>query len=377
MKEIAFVVKVTDQCNLYCPYCYYYAGSANNLRSRKHKDLESKLGRFVERLRESRMVAEASLVMIILHGGEPLLVARDVIERFVVEAAAVLGDKARFSVQTNGVLLDEAWADMLIANDISIGFSIDGPQPYHDVYRVDARGNGTHAVTVAAFQMTKSKNEQHGLPAPGVLAVYNPEISAEAYFQHFINELGATGYDVLFPDDLDRFEDKFGLIESYRQFVADTWKIWLKNNNPRVNIRFISRALNSMHNQRCFLFDPDFQRVMVVDMQGDLFFEDNLRALVDFKDLKIGSWTEAPLDVAFEIADTIMAGVKNYPAECLGCEYFNACKGGMYSSRLDPLTKSYGLSYLCGTYKDGFAQAQKLIDRAKAKLKANALEEAV
>ncbi len=372
MTEIALVVKVTDQCNLYCSYCYYYAGSANSLRTRKHSDLQGKLDKFVDRLRESKTVAEADTVMIVLHGGEPLLASRPVIERFVKAAQEVLGERAQFSVQTNGVLLDDAWIDSLIAHNVSIGFSIDGPAEYHDEYRVDAKGKGTHAKTLKAFERTKEKNKLNNRPPPGVLAVYNPRISAEAYFNHFIHELGATGYDVLFPDDLERFEDKEGLISSYRTFVSETWKIWLRNNNPKVTVRFINRALSSVQNNRCFVFDPDYQRVLVVDMNGDLFFEDNLRTMVDFKDLKIGSWLNDPLDNTFAVASRLMDKVKEYPEICRSCEWFDACKGGMYSARLDPQTNTYGHSYLCETYKEGFTQAKGLLDRARRRLQERA-----
>lgn len=374
MEELAFVVKVTDQCNLYCDYCYYYAGSASNLRTRKHKDLEQKLLAFADRLKESERVARANEVMVILHGGEPLLAPRDVIDKFLAETRKILGDRCRFSLQTNGVLLDEAWIDMLLDHDVSIGFSIDGPQKYHDIHRVDSRGRGTHAETVSRMRLLQRKVQERGFVRPNILAVYNPDVSADEYFNHFVLELDASGYDVLFPDDLERFEDRQGLIDAYRTFVSRTWQLWRQHDNPRLNIRFINRALKELVHNRNFLFDPDYQRVLVVDMKGDLFFEDNFRTLVDFEDLKVGSWIDSALDVSLAAADNVMKQLKSYAKECEGCRYLTSCKGGQYSTRLNTETNSYGLSYLCDTYKDGYAHAETLIAEAQRKKEARRME---
>ena len=43
-------------------------------------------------------------------------------------------------IQTNGMLLDEAWAGFLGQEGFSVGLSIDGPADLHDAFRVTAEG---------------------------------------------------------------------------------------------------------------------------------------------------------------------------------------------------------------------------------------------
>ena len=47
------------------------------------------------------------------------------------------------SIQTNGICLDEEWASFFKANSFLVGLSLDGTQENHDLYRLDAAGQGT------------------------------------------------------------------------------------------------------------------------------------------------------------------------------------------------------------------------------------------
>ncbi len=48
------------------------------------------------------------------------------------------------TMQTNGILLNEAWCDFFCQHQFLIGLSLDGPQAMHDTYRLDKGGGGTH-----------------------------------------------------------------------------------------------------------------------------------------------------------------------------------------------------------------------------------------
>lgn len=47
------------------------------------------------------------------------------------------------SIQTNGICLDEEWASFFKTNSFLVGISLDGTQENHDLYRLDAAGQGT------------------------------------------------------------------------------------------------------------------------------------------------------------------------------------------------------------------------------------------
>ena len=48
-----------------------------------------------------------------------------------------------YAFQTNGLALDEAWADFLARNRFLVGVSVDGDKALHDEFRGDAGGKGT------------------------------------------------------------------------------------------------------------------------------------------------------------------------------------------------------------------------------------------
>lgn len=64
---------------------------------------------------------------------------------FVAEAARQ--NTARiplsYAIQTNGLALDEGWADFLAEHRFLVGLSVDGDKALHDEFRVDAAGKGT------------------------------------------------------------------------------------------------------------------------------------------------------------------------------------------------------------------------------------------
>lgn len=66
-------------------------------------------------------------IEICFHGGEPTLVGRPTIQKFIDQAKDVFGENTlRFSMQSNGVLLDKEWTQFFDQNKINIAVSLDG-----------------------------------------------------------------------------------------------------------------------------------------------------------------------------------------------------------------------------------------------------------
>ena len=55
------------------------------------------------------------------------------------------GKRIRNTLQTNGTLLDNEWAEFFKAHDFLIGLSLDGTEALHDGYRVDRAGRPSYA----------------------------------------------------------------------------------------------------------------------------------------------------------------------------------------------------------------------------------------
>jgi uncharacterized protein len=141
-----YLLKVTEFCNLNCPYCYMF-----NLRDLAYKtkpkimplEMVEVVARKAVALARQQEVAE---IAISLHGGEPLLAGIEWFSTAVDHFKRAAGEavKIAFTTQTNGVLLDKRWLDFFEAERISVGISMDGPREIHDKNRVNFSGRGSY-----------------------------------------------------------------------------------------------------------------------------------------------------------------------------------------------------------------------------------------
>ncbi len=86
-------------------------------------------------------------------GGEPTLMGLDFYQRAIAYERKYARPSLTIehTMQTNGILLNEAWCDFFREHHFLIGLSLDGPQAMHDTYRVDKGGAPTfHKVMRAA-----------------------------------------------------------------------------------------------------------------------------------------------------------------------------------------------------------------------------------
>jgi uncharacterized protein len=83
-------------------------------------------------------------VTIAWQGGEPTLIGLDFFRRPVELARRHLraGQRAVYTIQTNGTLLDAEWASFFKEHEFLVGISIDGPRELH-AYRVNKGGKGS------------------------------------------------------------------------------------------------------------------------------------------------------------------------------------------------------------------------------------------
>src|SRR5208283_5671053 len=122
-------------CNLDCKYCFYlekenlYPGAST--WAMPDNVLESYIRQYIE-------AQEAATISFAWQGGEPTLLGVDFFRKVVeLEKRYSNGKCIENAFQTNGVLLDDTWAEFLAENRFLVGLSIDGPAELHDCYRVN------------------------------------------------------------------------------------------------------------------------------------------------------------------------------------------------------------------------------------------------
>ena len=129
-------------CNLDCKYCFFLSKDSlyPNERTRMSDNV---LEQYIRQRLEQHDEPEISIAW---QGGEPTIMGLDFFKRSVelVAKHRKPQQKVLYTIQTNGLLIDDEWCAFLKQHDFLVGLSIDGPREMHDAYRVDKRGGGSY-----------------------------------------------------------------------------------------------------------------------------------------------------------------------------------------------------------------------------------------
>src|SRR5258708_15580232 len=158
------VVQPTPFCNIDCRYCYLPD------RTNKAVVAEATLANLCSQVFASGWVRDG--VTIVWHAGEPMVLPIDFYRRAfrLIDGLKPTDLAVAHSFQTNGTLIDDAWCEFFAAEQISVGVSVDGPQPLHDINRRTRSGRGTFERTIAGIRRLR----RHGAPFPVISGLAPP-----------------------------------------------------------------------------------------------------------------------------------------------------------------------------------------------------------
>jgi len=191
-----FVLKVVSRCNLNCSYCYVYNKGDETWRDRPAIMPTEVFKVAVERIFQHCLRSRQPTLSVVFHGGEPCLAGSTRFSEWCSYIEQRLGGltRLRFSLQTNGTLLDKGWIDVLCRHQVSVGLSSDGPKELHDVFRVDHKGHGSYDLVKRGIDLLK------GTPIPlEILSVIQLGADGLRIHHHFL-DLGVRRINYLFPD---------------------------------------------------------------------------------------------------------------------------------------------------------------------------------
>jgi uncharacterized protein len=207
------VLQPTTFCNLDCAYCYLPA------RQLTRRMTPATLARVAQVICGSPYVSEQ--VTIVWHAGEPLVLPvayyRDAFA--ILAAAAPPALQITHGVQTNGVLLDDAWIDFIAAHGIRMGVSLDGPRRFHDAYRRTRNGRGTHAQVLAGIQCLQAAGlDFHVITVLTAEALAAPDDFFDFYVSHGIRHVGFNIEEIEGPHRTSSLQ-RPGAREAYARFM--------------------------------------------------------------------------------------------------------------------------------------------------------------
>lgn len=196
-----------------------------------------------ERIAEYVREANLDECIVVLHGGEPLLVGADFISDFVHQVRDKVrgGTKVDFGMQTNGLLLTDSALDVLEEAGISVSLSLDGPREANDLHRTTRKGRSSFQKVEHALERLKKRPSIFA----GVIAVVDPRVSPQTLFEYF-DKHDLPKLDFLLPDahHLRPPPGRHSDADLYRRWLVEAFDLWL-DNYPHLPIRFFETLLDA------------------------------------------------------------------------------------------------------------------------------------
>ena len=168
----ALCLHIAHTCNLNCAYCFASQGKYHGDRAVMSFEVGKAALDFLIENSGTRRNLEVDFF-----GGEPLM-NFDVVKQLVAYARSVEKEKGknfRFTLTTNGVLIDDDVIEFANREMSNVVLSLDGRKEIHDRYRVDYAGNGSWERIVPKFQKLVEAREGKGYYMRGTFTHANPD----------------------------------------------------------------------------------------------------------------------------------------------------------------------------------------------------------
>ncbi len=195
----ALCLHVAHTCNLNCSYCFASQGKYHGERALMSFEVGKRALDFLVENSGTRTNLEVDFF-----GGEPLM-NWQVVKDLVAYARGIEEErhkKFRFTLTTNGVLVDDDVIDFANREMHNVVMSIDGRPDTHDRFRVDYAGRGSYEKVVPKFLDFAKKRGDRSYYVRGTYTHYNTDFTNDILH---LADLGFTELSmepvVCAPDD--------------------------------------------------------------------------------------------------------------------------------------------------------------------------------
>lgn len=222
----ALCLHVAHTCNLNCSYCFASQGKYHGERAIMSFDVGKRALDFLVENSGDRRNLEVDFF-----GGEPLM-NWQIVKDLVAYARSIekdAGKNFRFTLTTNGVLLDDEVTDFCNREMHNVVLSLDGRKEVNDRFRVDVAGRGSYDRIVPNFQRFVAKRGDKSYYMRGTYTHYNTDFTNDLFH---MADLGFTELSmepvVCAPGDPCALteEDFPVLCEQYEILAKDMLRRW-------------------------------------------------------------------------------------------------------------------------------------------------------
>ena len=174
----ALCLHVAHTCNLNCSYCFASQGKYHGDRALMSFEVGRRALDFLIENSGSRVNLEVDFF-----GGEPLM-NWDVVKELVAYARTQEephNKKFRFTLTTNGMLIDDDVIDFANREMHNVVLSLDGRKEIHDRLRVDYAGQGSYDRIVPKFRELVERRGGKGYYMRGTFTHANPDFTRDLF----------------------------------------------------------------------------------------------------------------------------------------------------------------------------------------------------
>ncbi len=382
-------------CNLDCKYCFFLSKDMlyPNDKLRMSDDV---LESYIKQLLESH---RTPVVTVAWQGGEPTLMGLDFYRRSIeyVQKYRQPGQQVEYTFQTNGVLLDDAWAAFFKQHDFLLGLSVDGPRDIHDAYRVNKAGQGTFDQVMGGLEFLRKHqvrfnilctvNAANGDRGRDVYRFFRDELHAE-WMQFIpiieratadtlaIANLGWSerpgGQRLLYTQSGSLVTDRSVKPEQYGHFLIDIFEEWVRKDVGRVYVQMFDVTLEAYFGSYTLcIHAPTCGYGPAIEHNGDVYSCDHYVE----PDYRLGNIAETHMIDMVASPKQRKFGMDKQATltrQCLNCDVRHLCHGGCPKDRfVNSLEGEPGHNYLCAGFKAFFDHVKPAMDTMAQLLRDN------
>lgn len=370
---------VGSACNLACKYCYYLEKKKFYPDASRQMMSDATLEEFIKQYIAAQTTPE---VMFTWHGGEATLRPVDFYRKAVaLQRKYGAGRRIENCLQTNATLLTDEWCRFLKDEGWLVGVSIDGPEEFHNEYRLNQAGKPSFMNVMRGVKLL----QRHGVEwnALAVINDFNADYPEDFY--HFFKEIGCRF--IQFTPVVERVKSDSMLAdvasggqltdfsvtpEQWGEFLCRLFDEWVKADVGEVFIQLFDATLANWVGVTpgvCTLA-PQCGHAAAMEWNGDVYSCDHFV----FPDYKLGNIHQSTIIEMMSSERQLKFGADkrdSLPKECKACKWLFACNGECPRNRF-AVTRSGepGLNYLCEGYKRFFEHVAPYMDFMKREFEA-------
>jgi uncharacterized protein len=354
-------------CNLDCKYCFYLEKEALYPQVEKWAMRDDVLESYIRQYIEAH---DTPVVNFAWQGGEPTLLGVDYFRNLVqIQKKYADGKQIANAFQTNGVLLNDAWAEFFLEYQFLIGVSIDGPRELHDAYRVDKGGQPTFDRVMRGIETLRRHKVDfntlttvHRANADSPLEVYRFLRDNGSGYMQFIpiveriaHQVTEEGLRLISPDFAGPAKVAPWSVEprQFGKFLCTIFDEWVRRDVGRTFVQLFDISLElwtGMEASLC-IFRKQCGAALAIEHSGDLYSCDHFV----YPENRLGNIMESAMAALAGSEQQQRFGEakeSTLPRYCRECDVRFACNGECPKHRfLTTPDGEPGLNYLCAGYK--------------------------